>query len=859
MVLLYLGRYAPFGKLSLAYMDADIQYVQFYSYYKDVLAGNNSIFYSFSKVLGGNAIAVYSYYLSSPVILLSVFFAREDMQLFFDVMAWIKISAIAVSFQVYLMGRFSGFSKDYFRKTIAVILSVSFALSQYCIAQTCNIMWLDGVFMLPLILLMVYRLVRGESNGWGLTVAVGAAILFNWYSAGLDCLFSGIWLVIELFFHWIDEKRISFRGTLNVFVRYVWSMGLGIALSAMLFLPTISALRNGNRGYLDIAELLRPFWIGNVLSSIPSYTYGATSDYGRVALFCGCLTAIGCVSCFLSSIEIRKKMVLLLAAAISILMMYWNPLYIVFSLFKIAESYHCRFSYLNIFVLLFTAAMFFESVDLSEVHLAKWRELWNLLLPAISGMILAAGFGAIYLKSPDHYPLSQWTAVMMMLTGVILTGGMLLYSCYISVNFSTVIRKACCLTMFGVLLLESAFDLGINASMLMRNYSASDLESYRSYIINQKQQIASIKEKDKGLYRIAQTFTRNQNDYGYTALYDDSFALNYWSISGYTSSPDDNQRDFLQLLGYPKEGKTMNITDTTVVAGDALLGAKYVLAKRPVKGLVREDSLGHYNEKDVYRNPFVLPMAFQYCGDDRPLDKTNQFLYQNSLYSRLLSRTVEIYKPVKWDLAEPGDSRTGEPMRFTLQIPKGNYALYGDLPWNSEFDAVLNINGAYSMSYAEWLSSTVFDIPVPEGSRAAFVEVSSQNQYDIALDRVVFYALDLDLLAQVTQELSREVPENLSMKNGAVSMTADRADGGDRIYLSVPYDKGWSITLNGRKISADTIDHCMYTFSLSQGVNQIEMRYHVPRLREGIWISILAAVVLIGWKQHETKRAGKEK
>jgi len=36
------------------------------------------------------------------------------------------------------------------RTSILVLLSVSYALCQYNIAQSSNIMWLDGVYMLPL-------------------------------------------------------------------------------------------------------------------------------------------------------------------------------------------------------------------------------------------------------------------------------------------------------------------------------------------------------------------------------------------------------------------------------------------------------------------------------------------------------------------------------------------------------------------------------------------------------------------------------------------------------------------------------------------------------------------------------------
>lgn len=56
-----LNGFAPFGTKTLAVMDANIQYIDFFSYLKDVIAGKNSITYSFGKTLGGSNVAVFSY------------------------------------------------------------------------------------------------------------------------------------------------------------------------------------------------------------------------------------------------------------------------------------------------------------------------------------------------------------------------------------------------------------------------------------------------------------------------------------------------------------------------------------------------------------------------------------------------------------------------------------------------------------------------------------------------------------------------------------------------------------------------------------------------------------------------------
>lgn len=62
----------------MTWEDGNIQYLDFFSYFKDVLSGENSLIYTFSKTLGGSNIAVFSYYLASPFNLLIIFLKKQN-------------------------------------------------------------------------------------------------------------------------------------------------------------------------------------------------------------------------------------------------------------------------------------------------------------------------------------------------------------------------------------------------------------------------------------------------------------------------------------------------------------------------------------------------------------------------------------------------------------------------------------------------------------------------------------------------------------------------------------------------------------------------------------------------------------
>ena len=63
----------PFGSKSNMLWDQDIQYVDYFAYYRNVLLGKADIGYSFTKSLGGSLVALFGYYLGCPLNLLVVF------------------------------------------------------------------------------------------------------------------------------------------------------------------------------------------------------------------------------------------------------------------------------------------------------------------------------------------------------------------------------------------------------------------------------------------------------------------------------------------------------------------------------------------------------------------------------------------------------------------------------------------------------------------------------------------------------------------------------------------------------------------------------------------------------------------
>ena len=65
-IILYLLKMVPFGNGTFASMDANIQYLDFFGYLKNIICGQDSIVYTYNSTLGNTGIGVFSYYLTSP-------------------------------------------------------------------------------------------------------------------------------------------------------------------------------------------------------------------------------------------------------------------------------------------------------------------------------------------------------------------------------------------------------------------------------------------------------------------------------------------------------------------------------------------------------------------------------------------------------------------------------------------------------------------------------------------------------------------------------------------------------------------------------------------------------------------------
>ena len=344
----------PFGNKSLLIWDMHLQYADFFSWLKRVFDGEASLFYSFGKSLGDNSFGLVTYYLSSPFNLLLFLF--EDIQLFIMVLTVIKIGCCGLTCAIFCKKRFPDLSE-----TWTVLLAISYALMAYNVTQSSNIMWLDGVIVLPILMLGVYRFVLEEKQIL-LYVSVIFAIISNWYTAYMCCVFSVFYFSYEMI---LKEEKLT-RNFISKFfgaiIKYCMTLALGVCSAMFLFLPTILNLLQG-KGVTN-QNIFKPKFRCNPIEIVkalfPEIFIKNSSNI--LVLFCGTFITICVILFFFSKVIKRREKVY---SGIFLIFLIFSASFIpfenVWNGFRRVASYYCRFSFVICFLMIYLAAMFLNT------------------------------------------------------------------------------------------------------------------------------------------------------------------------------------------------------------------------------------------------------------------------------------------------------------------------------------------------------------------------------------------------------------------------------------------------------------------------------------------------------------------
>lgn len=821
---------APFGDITILRMDLYHQYGPLFAELRDRLVSGGSLLYSWQSGGGGSFLGNFFNYLSSPLSLLVLFFKHINITDAIALIIILKCALSAASFTYYLK------ASDEFKKhnPITAGFGLLYAFSGYFIAYYWNVMWLDGMLLLPLIVLGIERIVNDKSPKL-YVITLALLIISSYYMGFMVCIFAVLYALTYYFGKYGFEKRLIRAGG-----NFICFSILAAGISAVCLYPTIHALKacSATSGTFpsDASTYFNIFdFLANHMASLEP-TIRSSGEDVLPNIYCGIATVmLAILYLYIKSIPIKEKISRALLLVFLFLSFDINVLNYIWHGFHFPNDLPYRFSFMYSFVLLTVA---FKA--LIRIRELKGKDLLNIGLGTCVFIVLLEELGSKNVNTA--------TIIVSLVFAVLYTIVLSLLNNKKFLASSVACLLFCC--MFAEIAIANTDHYDIDQPKT--NY-ASDYTDFREI----KNKLDEREGND--FYRMELTDLRTRMDpswYGYNGV-------SAFSSMAYEKTA--NLQYNLGMFGNYINSYTYN-PQTPVY--NAMFGIKYLVNNsEKIKLNDKIYTQVASNEKfTAYENKYSLPIAFCVSNNienwnssfNNPFETQADFIEKATGVSGVFDTLVPTEINYS-NLNEFGDdeimtgnymfSKTsvGESSSFTLTItPEKDQNVYvyvksddvdtitvRDLDGNLQIDQ--DVDEEYILDIGECKANKpiFIDIPVAEtasGYVDAFVVGLNTKKFEEA------YKI---------------------MKSGSINMTefsdtkfkgtVDAAE--DCIlYTSVNFDDSWEIMVDGKALTYDDviqIGDALFGIKLTAGEHKIIFDYQPKGLKQGAIISVISAALVI--------------
>ncbi len=274
----------PVGNRHLLAYDLYHQYAPFLLELKRKILSGDTLFFSWAGGLGVNFYSLFTYYIASPLNILTIFLPDQNITEAVMLLTLLKIGFSSLFFREFLCGAF--------RKSdpLASLFGSFYALSAWVYAYSWNIMWLDTLVWFPLAALGLVQLVR-DGKARLFVFSLTLMLLTNYYTAFFGCVF--------LFFYYFvlrvqfkrsisrHEKESHWYEPLIAFGKFASFAVLSALLAGVVLWPTAKALAitsaandafpggfTFTQAFLDTLGRMTPLRSPNIMSGLPNIYAG---------------------------------------------------------------------------------------------------------------------------------------------------------------------------------------------------------------------------------------------------------------------------------------------------------------------------------------------------------------------------------------------------------------------------------------------------------------------------------------------------------------------------------------------------------------------------------------------------------
>lgn len=796
----------PFGDESFLHIDMYHQYFPFLVEFYHKLKAGESLFYSWNTGLGSNFLGLFVYYLATPLYWLVVLFPEQHLMEFITYLAVIKIALCGATFSYYL-------SKHFKTNSLSISLFATFyALSGYMAAYNWNVMWLDSILLAPLIVLGLEKLVtEGKCRLYCISLAL--SILSNYYISVLICEFLVLYFIVLLISQ--DQKNLQseplhFPGLQkinNFYVKAIIRFGvyslLAGGMTAILLVPEYCALKMTEFSNVSFPKKTLSYFA--VIDMIARHCVNVAVETGLdhwPNIYCGvAVFFLLPLYCMQKQTPLREKVPKLSLLFFMLISYSTNILNFIWHGFNYPDSLPARQSFLYILLLL---TLCYEAfLHIKEVSRTEMLRLF--------------GFVVFFLLLCEKLITDDaFTATSFLLSGILLIAYGVLIHLYRS---REKLSKCIVLCTVAFVIFEAT------ENTMVTSVPTVSRSKYLAHFDDYEALVNRTKETDPGFYRFEKFKRVTQND---------AMLAGFQSATLFSSTSNAIVKDFYDKYGM-KSSRVYYCYDGATPLMDALLAVRYKFSSKELEKNSLYEYVDEQNGIYLYRNKYTLPVG--YVVDSNMItdlenteveDFSNPFIAQNNFVYKL-----NIDEPL-FDIVYVDNDEDSAMIEVT---ETGHQYAYTT---NRKIESITMVCGDQTKEFKKIKKDYILDLGYFEEGDVIYLSTSNKKDIDL-----IAYSLNENTLQKAIDTMSRQTFTVTSYDdaslNGSIHVTSP-----GQLVLSIPYEPGWHIEMDGQKVEAEPFDGMMISIPVTEGEHTISLHYVSQGFYIGFAISILFFLCFIG-------------
>ena len=797
------------------------------------IINGESIWYSYTISMGMNTALVLAYYTLSPFNILFLLFNKFDPNAICCLIVILKLSLSAAFFQIFS-------NKVLKRDNLwSIIISICYALCGFsAVYGTYHIMWLDGFMMLPLLCFLIIR--SFEKNKY-VAVSLCYAYIFicQFYIGFMIGVFSLLFVILYLIYTYNQD----FKTGILYFLKWILSVFVGILISSFVWMPALMFLIANNPP--DATQF--PDLEASIMEILNSLFWGQYSDnIGRKSYSYSGLLAVLAVPFYFFNKKIKLKERILSGTILVFFLLCYvvPPLYAFMHANDAPDYFWYRFSFLFSFILCCITVR--QSEFFHKIHIKKYILYILVLL-----MFYVIEQRLSFLEN-ENYVTNNIYNMLINCAFIIFWLAIIFGYKYAKPN-----RAALYLISFILVGLETSSNMVIS----LDNKTLEN--EYDNFVVIDETAVNHLNSIDSDFYRviIRNDLTHNSDSqFGYKGIIDFGSGENYLvrntlSNMGFASTPRMTMgtgynpvNEMLLGVRYKVYGAYYHDYGIREYDLNDLVGIEKNDMSLNVGYMVDDDILSYsFPSRNVFNNLNTLMKTLSQVDEDCFLEipKDNiHYFYKNSLVY-FNEDTGKYYFEKKADEALVTvniDSMNDWIPYVQFEIPEAS--VLQNSP--SVENGCLNIANPLDPAL---LSSASFEIaPVNDGFRYTFgANEKSDEAYEF--DGINYYYYVKESAEKHFKELSKEQFFVTDYSNGHIKGTLSSSEPGKVLFLTIPYDKGWSAIVNGRPSEiVPVLGNSFMAIPLQgEGSFEISLDYTTPGLRTGIILMSVGVILTVLW------------